>query len=391
MPLPTPLVVDGFEHGLAGQANSGPYDVTTGSPTIVTTPVRTGSRALEISSTVANEYVQWNISSLIAAGAGYIHFESLPSAVVTLVEITNPNGLGAVGFNNATGKVRLTIGAAVPVDVGPVLTAGPWYRVVFEFDTSADPAVLRARIDGGTEGTTSRAQVSLASTGIRLGQAGAQTVTAYYDDWMVSTTDGDYELVADWAQHSVPGLSPTADGTHNITTSGDFDGTTTQFTNATTDSYLNIDDVPLNISNTDGEVIRQDLGTTSEYMEHTYADLPAGTDVPVDVRVYDYDTDGGAAGGNLAVLKFLLSDGTPVTDVRLSSDDPGLTVTLRRKMLSRPAGDWSRDHVNGLKSQWGFSDADPDPILLGVVVEVLLMPAPPAQGASFPARRSIVG
>jgi hypothetical protein len=226
---------------------------------------------------------------------------------------------------------------------------------------------------------------------VQLGQEATQTVTAYYDDWLVSTTDGDYEEIVGWSEHLAPSLSPTADGTHNITTSGDFDGTTTQFSNATTDSYLNIDDVPLNTSNTDGEVIRQDLGTTSEYMEHTYADLPGGSDVPVDVRVYAYDTDGAATGGNLAVLKYLLSDDTPVTDVRLSSDDPGITVTLRRKMLDRPAGGWTRAHVDGLKSRWGFSDADPDAILLGVMVEVLLMPAPPAQGASFPARRSIVG
>jgi hypothetical protein len=379
--------IDGFEHGNPASGVAGVYDTIFGSPGIVTTPVRTGARALEISAAASAEYVRYSFSAGVrrVATSFYVRFAgALPTADVRLAHVTGTVE-GRFWFRNTNDKFAIAW-AGINVEGGPTLVPDTWYRVDIDWDTRADPLLAKCRIDGGTEFEQFNSSAAQDITAAGLGTTTGDTFTAYYDDWVISVTDGDYPL----GGYHVEPLSPAADGAHNITTLGDFDGTTTQFSNATTDSYLNIDDVPLNSSNVDGEVIRQDLGTTDEYMEHLYSNLPAGTDVPVDVRVYAVDVDGAITGTNLAVLKFLLEDNTPLTDVRLSSDDPGTTVTWRKKMLDRPIGGWVGSHVDGLKSRWGFSNANPDAILLGVLIEVAMTVPPPPPPESFPTRRSLV-
>jgi hypothetical protein len=386
--MATLLKLDGFEHGNVASGTAGVYDTVAGAAAIVTTPVRTGLRALEMTPAAGAENVQYTIpaGNRIVAMSFYIR-AAVWANLSAYAFFVNANGNCRFRYQSSTNQFQLLADTGLlSVAVGPALSVDTWYQVDLEFDSTTNPAVFRARIDGGIEASVSPSQAAADTTSVGLGTQQSNTYTGYYDDWIISVTDGDYPL----GGYHVEPLSPSADGTHNITASGDFDGTTTQFSNATTDSYLNIDDVPLNSSNTDGEVIRQDLGTTDEYMEHLYTNLPAGTDVPVDVRVYAVDVDGDVAGTNLAVLKFLLEDNTPLTDVRLSSDDPGTTVTWRKKMLDRPIGGWVGAHVDGLKSRWGFSDADPDAILLGVLVEVAMTAPPPPPPESFPTRRSLV-
>jgi hypothetical protein len=386
--MPTLSVLDGFEHGSVGAVGNGPYDLVNGTPVIVTSPVRTGLRALEVVVSAATKFVQYTVASQRVSMSFYLRLaSSLPADAAVFAQILNStSGTSSLRYDTTTGKLEVTIVGGGGGQVGPVLELDTWYRIDWEYDTSTTELASRVRVDGGTEFTATKTSTIANSSACVLGAGAASTETVYFDDWVISQTAGDYPL----GGYHVEPLNPSEDGVHNITTSGDFDGTTTQFSNATTDSYLNIDDVPLNSSNTDGEVIRQDLGTTDEYMEHLYSNLPAGPDVPIDVRVYAVDVDGADTGTNLAVLKFLLEDGTPLMDVRLSSDDPGTTVTWRKKMLARPIGGWVGSHVDGLKSRWGFSDADPDAILLGVLVEVAMTAPPPPPPESFPTRRSLV-
>src|SRR3990170_4548894 len=69
------------------------------------------------------------------------------------------------------------------------------------------------------------------------------TADFFHDDIVVSNTALDYPIGAGYVNHFVP----TSDGSHNVAGAADFrrGDTTTDITNATTDAYQLVDDVPL--------------------------------------------------------------------------------------------------------------------------------------------------
>ena len=160
---------DGFEHGLLGTGNAGPYDsVATGA--IVTTPVRTGVRAYEASPAGAAEQIRKNFTaSNYVTSAFYLRFATLPSADVILATIQNASGTPQLWFDSATGKLELALSGSAPIQGGPVLSTGQWYRVVLESDSSGASTVLRCKVDNGTEFTTSRTQATATQAFATLG------------------------------------------------------------------------------------------------------------------------------------------------------------------------------------------------------------------------------
>jgi len=368
--MPTLLIVDGFEHGrTTGGGALGVADGVTGTPAIVTTPVRTGARALEIATSVAAEGYTYNIpaGNRVLTTSFYIRFPSFGDATV-LVFPQADNGLQVI-----SSRFRLTGGTAFGPDP---LVVDTWYRVDYELNTTANPWVQKCKIDGGTESTSSPANAAADITSIRLGTTGIDTYTAYYDDYVISVTGGDYPIGA----HSVEALIPSSDGTHNITTSGDFDSFSgTAFSNSTTNGNTFIGHRPLQAANTADQVIRQELGTTANYMEFGLENLSAGTDIPIDARTYGVHVDAANVGASLAEMRLLLSDNTEVlttgsVSMINSTEDPGLTVTLRKRMAIRPAGGWDRTKVDGLKIRLGFSDNAPDTNFIDSMIEVALQP-----------------
>jgi hypothetical protein len=194
-------------------------------------------------------------------------------------------------------------------------------------------------------------------------------LTVRYDDLIFGVTSGDYPF----GPHSVERLLPTSDGTHNTVGANQIEqsATGTDITDATTDAFSLIDDAPLDVAVTD---YINDVGTSATaYVEILFEDLPAGSDVPVDVKGYQVDRDSTATGTSAAHSGLLLADDTAVTpDLRLSSDDPGTTITTRKKMLARPTGDWDRTKVNGLKARLGFGDGAPDVFFASLMLEVAM-------------------
>jgi hypothetical protein len=319
----------------------------------------------------------------VVAQSVWVRFPTLPTTNATVLVFDDNFDMGLF-YLPSEGKFALTGGATL---VGPPIFVDTWYLIDYELDTTADPWRMRCRIDGGQEtlGTVGLAAADITSVG--LGTAlPTETFNVFYSAWASSITDGDYPLgVAD-----VERLWPNSDGTHNITTLGNFDNITTAFDNATTDSYLNIQDMPLNTTDTADNIIRQDASDTSGYVEHFYNTLAAGNNDPVDVRAYCYDVNAAAAAtGN--ILRLLLpADASVTPDIRLATDDPGTTVTLRKKMMDRPTDGWTRGNVDGLHSRWGFGDGTPAAHLLGVMLEVAMVPHIPLPAESVPARRSMV-
>lgn len=388
-------IVDGFEHGKTGTGTNGAYGGQSGSPTIVTTPVRTGLRSMEIATSAATEDVGYTgFTATIMATAFYLRFATIPSALVKLLRFLNANGSGYLRINSS-GQLSIIAGAGTAVDLGSPLSTNTWYRVVMEYDTSTGTATFRAKLDNGTEATATNAQASANNTECKLGTDAAVTYTAYFDDWIISITDADYEEISGtWTAHSVESLIPSSDGTHNITTSGDFDSFVgTAFSNATTNGNTFVGHRPLQMLNTADAVIRQELGTTANYMEFGLENLSAGTDSPVDVRTYGAHTEAASAGASLGEMRLLLADNTEVLTTGSisminSTEDPGLSVVLRKRMAIRPTGNWDRTKVDGLKVRLGFSDNAPDVNFIDCMLEVALFTAPAA--TVFPPPPTIV-
>ncbi len=378
--------IDGQEHGNVTSGAGGVYDGVSGTISSVISPVRTGLRALRINPTAASARVVYNISGTVATSAVYIRFNALPAADVRLAFFTNASGNGILVYDVSANQFAIYVGTnANQVNVGPTLAINTWYRVVFEFDTATGTASIRVRIGNGTEATTSRAQVSASSTEAVLGSDASGTMDVVYDDWVVSVIDGDYEQISGtWTNHEVQSLIPSADGTHNIQTSGDFDSFVgTAFSNATTNGNTFIGHRPLQLANTADQVIRHDVNTdTTRYMEFTLENL-MGILVPVDVRAYVAAVDAASAGTEVGEAHLLLSDATEVlTTGSLSAwdttEDPGLTITLKKRMAIPPTGGWDATKVNGLLARVGFGDAAPDRNWIDFMVEVALQETPAA-------------
>jgi hypothetical protein len=371
-------VIDGFEHGKVGTGNTGPYSTPAdGTPTIVTSPVRTGARALQVSPAGAVVRRRYAHSTTIVSMAFYVRFAALPTADVTLAEFNHPTNPSRVKFMGAgSDKFNINVVSGTNADAAQTVAVDTWYRIVAEFDTSTGTATARMRVDNGTEVSASLALASAAQTGVQLGTSAAETFTAFYDDWLISVTDGDYEEMSSWTSHQVESLIPTSDGTHNITTSGDFDSFTgTAFSNATTTGHTFIGHRPLQLANTANQVIRQELGTTANYMEMLLGNLADNTKLVAGVKAHAAHVEAATSGASLGEARLLLSDNTEVLttgslSVINSTEDPGATVTYRHRMTIAPAGGWDGTKVDGLKARVGFADNAPDVNFIDFMVEV---------------------
>jgi hypothetical protein len=391
--MATILWLDGFEHGRAAALPT-VYDTTVGSVSAQTTPVRTGVRSMGVAAGGAAASVRYNIAAgnRIITMSFYIRFAALPTADVMLAFTTNSSSNGQLMFINATDQFGVKQGGNAAVAGGPTIVVDTWYRVVWEVDSSASPFVIRCRVDGGTEFSTSFAATAADAMVVALGTLNADTFTAYYDDWIISQTDGDYEDIGGWTSHEIESLVAASDGTHNIAVSGDFDSFVgTAFANGTTTGWTFIDHRPLLAANVADDVIRQKLGAVTNYMEfllenHTLS----GT--PLDARAYATHVEAASAGASLAEARLLYLTSTEIVTTGSLSvidtvEDPGLTVTIRKRMCIRPAGGWDNTKVDDLKARVGFGDNAPDVNFIDFMVEVLYFTAGGAAPKSLPPRR----
>lgn len=377
--MTTPWKIDGFEHGDAALGVGGVYDQLQGSPTIVASG-RNGGSCLEISTAAAAERVGYTppASTRQANKSFYIYFPTaVPTALVYLAAFGNVNGPGFLQFEGATsGRFAISNNNVGRVVCGPA-TVSPnmWYLVELDYDSSGASARITARINSGGPTTTTRAQAASDITAFNLGTTfTTDTYTARYDDWIISLDPLDFPI----GEHHIESLIASADGTHNIATSGDFDSfTTTAFSNATTTGNTFIGHRPMQLANTAEQVIRQDILGTSNYMEFLLENLASGAGVPLAARAYVAAIESGG-GASLGEVHLLLLDDTPIlTEGSLQAldvtDDPTSGgVNVFRRMVIAPSGGWDRTKVNGLKFRLGFADGVPDINFIDVMVEVAL-------------------
>jgi len=231
--MTTPVLVTGFEGFPAVILTNGgglSRTMTGVAPQIEVNAAAalTGTYGLKIAPT-ASLAARWESMAYTAGaqqvGSINVKFSTLPTADVVLLQgeaiagAANPS----IIFNNSTGKLAVSTGnsdntsIANKVDFGVVVSTGVKYRIDWHFDVSASTWVLKAKLDGANEGTTSPAAFGVDTIdAVRLGHTGTSgpAHTTYWDDVIISATLADYPIGA----HGVERLAPASDGTHNAGT-----------------------------------------------------------------------------------------------------------------------------------------------------------------------------
>lgn len=367
--------LDGFEHGVtSGGAAGSVWDAITGAPTIVTSPVRTGARALSCAAAGAAVMVRYTIAAGNRQNVSsiYFQFSALPgSGTPEFFSFTNGTTNAVIRVSTAGAATALITGGSVTAAHATTLAASVWYRLDTWLDSSAGTWTLKWSIDGvaGADATSVVAAADI--TQCRAGISTASTLTVFYDDWVISTTSADYPIGA----HTVERLMPNADGTH--VNSADFQNQAGTSLSGTTTAYQLVDDAPLDTAMTD--YVQQVTSDALGVIECSFEDLPANSDTVLGARAYGVDRDSAGAGAGNAISQVVAAGGGQYAALRNAGDDPGTTPTVRKKMLG--TGGLDRTLVNGLKVQMGLAgDVAPIPWFSSFMLEVAMSTAAVAAG-----------
>lgn len=240
--MPSLVHCCGFECG----ASSSHWTVS--SPgSFSTTTVRTNGRSLR-SNPAASAGGQHNIAATPLGGTVqvhrfYVYFASLPNADCAIFFYpTTPRT--AVVFKTSDSKLYPHDGTSFGAS-GVSVTTGQWYRIDFRVELSTN--IMDLQVNGTAvtqfDGTGSIAGATTVAFGsINIG-GGNISADIFFDDYCASQTSADYPIGPGYVDHFIP----TADGTHNIAGTGDFQrgNTATDILNATTTAFQLVDNEPL--------------------------------------------------------------------------------------------------------------------------------------------------
>ena len=195
-------------------------------PTIVTSPVRSGTYALEINGLVTGTQKSITLPIRTASTAPlycrfYFYLSTLPSTTTNIANFGN-GGLTSSNISlNASGQLLLRNFSTTIGSPTAALSLNQWYRV--EWYADASPAngsqVITGRLNGTQFATSSILTISNSSTGdVRFGgNVGSDSSNAglwYFDDIAVNDTTGLYQN--SWAgDGSIIHLKPNAAGDNN--------------------------------------------------------------------------------------------------------------------------------------------------------------------------------
>lgn len=214
--------------------------------------VRSGARSLRQNPSATTPSANITLTSVnIWVIRYYVYFATLPNANVML-GYPNNSFPYAVVYQSSDSKIycgsRTDFGGT-----GVSVTTGQWYRIDIRVNTSANPWVIDAQVDGSAL-TQKTAVVAAESASQFFFNSGINvTEDIYFDDITFSNTSGDYPIGGGYVNHFVP----TSDGTHNVAGASDFGHGTAgaDITNATTDAWTLVDDVPMTTTITTTDLI----------------------------------------------------------------------------------------------------------------------------------------
>jgi hypothetical protein len=363
----------GFECGQLGAIGQH-WNLAAGSVAISTSTVRTGARSLRINPSAAASHATIVTSSTtVSVFRVYIRFATLPGAN----SFVCGNAFGNIVFKSSdatfVAHANFTTqgtGAAVTI------TTGVWYRLDVRIVYSSPNIVIDFQVDGvAAPQFTNNPGSAQSSTINRLGTTSAATYDAFYDDYICSTTSGDYPFGAGKVEHFVP----TSDGTHNVAGANDFErsNTGTDIINSTTTAYQLIDDVPLK-SGTPTEYINLIAPpNATDYVECIFGPAP-GISVPsIAPRGVDVICAHAAATTGANNIRVALNDNGTVDDVANGSyHAASAAIIYHSKHYSDPpsaATSWTivagNGNFNNIRMRCYTNDAAPDPWLASIMIE----------------------
>lgn len=194
----------------------------TGSPTIVTSPVHTGTYALQCTTSAAQAYIRYNpytsntsnkiyvrawinISSYPASGgtADIIGIYTSSITALAKLKLTSTGTLTTINSTNGT------IGTA-----SAALSTGTWYCVEFYLDSSVNNGTVEGRLNG-TLFTSAAGNATAGAARVLVGIFNTTTATINFDDIAVNDNTGS-------SQTGYPGLGQIVRATPNA--AGDSNG-----------------------------------------------------------------------------------------------------------------------------------------------------------------------
>jgi hypothetical protein len=352
-----------------------------------TTTPRSGTRCLQFAGTAASfsraDLVAGGIvaaASRIFIGRCYIRFpSSLPSKDALFSYCVNVGTTVLIGFafNQALGTIECATttsaaGAFTFAGGGVAVVADTWYRIDYQVRTDANPWTADARVDGVavTQASIANAAANPAIFAFGVyGEGGTGAITVRFDDLAISQTDGDYPIGPGYVNH----FTPTSDGAHNIAGADDFERTSTgtDITNATTDAYELVNDVPLETVATDFIRIIAPPNAT-DYVEVVFgpaAGISTPTTAPRVVSMVVGHHSAGTAANNLRVA-LRDNDGGTQADV-FSKDISDTAMAWSRLSFTTIPGStaWTVTAFNNLRARCYSSDAADDPLVDGYILE----------------------
>ena len=378
----TPVFCCGFECGQFGSV--GQHWSTLGSgASVSTSTVRSGARSIRLNLSAAqspNSVSTTMVSSgTVLVGRFYVYFTTLPTIDYRILNVNTANetNSGNVLFKSSDSKIYAANNTTTG-STGVSVTTGVWYLIDFYFNCTANPRTMDVQVNGVACGQSTNAIAASTITQFFLfGTTGVTTVDVFADDVIVSQTSGDYPIGAGYVNHFVP----TADGTHNVAGAADFrrGNTTTDITNATTNAYLLVDDVPLDDTtpDTDDHIRIVAPPNATDYVECIYGPAP-GISTPTKApRAVEVIAEFFAAGTGAADEIIKLNDNGTVDDVYNGTGVAGTTTGIyKRKHYATPptGGAWTvvsgAGNFNNIRFRYGYaSDANPDKSLMCTMIE----------------------
>jgi hypothetical protein len=279
----TSIFACGLECGRIGSA--GQHWAQGTGMSVVTSPVRNTGRSLKVDlSSQSSSASPARHTANLAVTSFYVKFDALPSGNTLLY--WKPNSSPSVtyfglAFKASDGKIYpgmySELGAAFAFgSAGVAVVTGQWYLVDIKVENNGSRTTVDVEINGASLAQLSSG-VSSTLQQESIGSFGTVTGTWYYDDIVVSATGADYPI----GSHYIKPYVPTADGTHNVAGANQFERGTTgvDITNATTDAFELVNEVPLDTStpSIDDYIAAIAPASSSDYVETIFGPVTGDT------------------------------------------------------------------------------------------------------------------
>lgn len=315
----------------------------------------------------------------------YLYFETLPSADALICFASNTSGFPnyhGIAFKQSDSKLYTclysTFGGSFSFGAtGVSVTTGVWYRIDIKISDDTVNVVVDAKVDGVALGQKSNATITGTLASLTFGHVTNRTLKYRIADIIITSAVADYPIGAGIVRRFVL----TSDGTHNTGAAGSFivGAAGANITDATTNSYLLVDDTPLDDTTPDvDDYITQtnNTGGGALYVEHSFDSPDAFTPVN-NPRGVDCIVAYHAAGTGIGNSTFKINDNGTESNILAFSGAGQTTIRYARNHFANPPsglGGWKLTGFNGnfnlLKHRFGYStDGDPDQYFDCVMME----------------------